>query len=213
MREKIKIIGSASTSTNVAKFSYCDNMLLEDIIFSTASGSAVAIHNCNSVALNSCEADGSSNAMGFEIVNTDAVFNNCYATGNQYDGFNFHGYGTTVMNDCVSEDNLDDGCSHHDGCIGTINGGRFARNGKAGIAPAYGAQVNIYNAVCEDNRLGIGYLSTDNGHAAMVGTVNGCLLLNNTQIGLVAQSLCNVTAINCKYSGNTTDKSGIAHEY
>ena len=168
------------------------------------------------VVFNNCEANYSLASMGFSIDNSNVILNNCSAYRNHTDGFNFHEYGTTVMNDCVSRWNGDDGCSHHYGCIGTINGGRFIGNGKAGIAPAYGANVNIYNAICNQNdSMGIGYLSTNNGHASMKGIVNSCVMANNNR-GLVVNALCDVIAINCIYKDNTTiDKQiqGILTEY
>lgn len=214
VREKITINGTSS-SLNVAYFNACNDLYLEDVVFDTASGSAVKIANSNGFTLVNCEAKNSVNSMGFEIVNCDGIFNNCYATGNKIDGFNFHGYGATIMNDCVSESNLDDGCSHHDGCIGTINGGRFSSNGKCGIAPAYGANVNIYNAVCDGNYVGIGYLSTENGHASMKGIMSSCVMVGSTAVGLIVNALCAVTAIDCKYSNNATDKqvAGTLVEY
>lgn len=213
IRDKIKIIGTTS-NTNVGLFDNCDNLFMEDVIFSTSDGSVLKIINSNNVTLNNCEVIGSATNMGFEIINSDVIFNNCYATENRYDGFNFHGYGTTVMNDCVSENNQDDGCSHHDGCIGTINGGRFSGNGKCGIAPAYGADVNIYNSVCKNNPIGISYLSTNNGHTSMKGIISNCVMVGNTT-GLQVDELCDVTSINCKYSGNEQDKyiTGTLTEY
>lgn len=211
-REKILLKGTNSID-NIAVFIGCHNLHIEDVIFDTSKLSTIKIANTNNFTITNCEAKNSDTFMGFEIINSDGIFNNCYASGNKYDGFNFHGYGTTILNDCVSENNQDDGCSHHDGCVGTINGGRYSNNGKAGIAPAYGATVNINNAVADGNVIGIGYLTTDNGHAPMIGTVNSCVLVNNSNVGLYAKPLCTLTAINCKYSGNTLDKSGIKYEY
>ena len=185
-----------------------NNIVISDICFSLTKLSVVNVKNSNEIIFNNCEANASATNMGFAINNSNVILNNCYTTKNAYDGFNFHDYGTSIMNDCFAENNYDDGCSHHDGCIGTINGGRFNGSGKAGIAPAYGANVNIYNAVCEDNHIGIGYLTTTNGHANMKGVVSGCLLKNN-DIGLTVGSLATVTAIGCEYKNNVTDKEGI----
>lgn len=184
------------------------NIIISDVCFSLCKNDAVRISNSSEITLNNCEGNASATSMGFSVINSNVIINNCYATKNAFDGFNFHGYGTSVMNDCLSENNYDDGCSHHDGCIGTINGGLFIGNGKAGIAPAYGANVNIYNSVCEGNHIGIGYLTTENGHANMKGIVSGCLLKNNNY-GLLVNSRATVTAIGCEYVDNTTDKQGI----
>ena len=204
----------AKIAVNTAMFTNCNNLHIEDMSFAGAQSSALRVYESNNVVLNNCEAHGSTSSNGFDLVNTNAILNNCYAYENKYDGFNFHGYGTTVMNDCISENNEDDGVSHHDGCIGTINGGRFSNNGKAGIAPAYGANVNIYDVVCDSNVIGIGYLSTNDGHASMKGIVSSSVMIGNTK-GLQVDPLCSVIAINCKYSGNTTDKvvTGTLNEY
>lgn len=214
VRDKI-VISASAAKTHVALFNGCNSLYLEDVIFDTSSGSVLQIENSNNVHIVNCEANNSINSMGFALVNVDGTLDNCYATGNAYDGFNFHGYGTTILNDCTAVSNSDDGCSHHDGCVGTINGGIFNSNGKAGIAPAYGAKVNIYNALCKDNVIGIGYLSTNNGHAAMNGYINGCVMADNSRYGLQVDSLCTVSSANCKYSNNATDKqtAGTLIEY
>ena len=194
--------------------SNCDNVTFDDICFSLCKGNVLYIKDCRKFTLNNCEANASACYMGFCIENTDGTLNNCYTTKNAYDGYNYHGYGTTIMLDCVAENNYDDGCSHHDGCVGTINGGRFSGCGKAGIAPAYGANVNIYNVIASDNNIGIGYLTTNNGHARMRGIVSGCALVGNNT-GLQVDSLASVTAVGCRYNGNTTDKkaSGSLDEF
>lgn len=199
---------ATNTKGNVLVMKNCHNVLIEDISFNVSAENVVDMEYCSGVVFNNCEANYSLASMGFSIDYTNAIFNNCSAYRNKFDGFNFHGYGVTVMNDCESLWNGDDGCSHHYGCVGTINGGRFIGNGKGGITPAYGATVNIYNAFCDCNdNYGIGYLSTNNGHAPMKGIVNSCVMVNN-KIGLFVGALCDVITVNCKYSNNTMgDKS------
>lgn len=188
---------------SIFTFKNCNNVLIEDIACNVAIQNVINMEQCSGVVFNNCETNYALEYMGFALVDSDAIFNNCSAYRNKFDGFNFHGYGTTVLNDCVSRWNGDDGCSHHYGCIGTVNGGKYTGNGKCGIAPAYGGTVNIYNAVCDYNVIaGIGYLSTNNGHAKMKGLVNGCSLLNNLKYGLQVESLCEVTVINCKFKDN-----------
>ena len=184
----------------ILTFQNCNNVLIEDVSCNVAISSVINMEHCSGVVMNNCEANYSIAGMGFALTDSNAIFNNCTAYRNKMDGFNFHGYGTTIMNECISKWNSDDGCSHHYGCIGTINGGRFTGNGKCGITPAYGATVNIYNAICDCNdNGGIGYLSTDNGHARMKGTVNGCCCFNNIGYGLRIQALCDVITINCSF--------------
>ena len=195
--------------TKGVKFTFCDGLYIEDFKFVTDNAGtepSVYFENCDNVRLMNCVANDSPGGMGFSFVNSNAVLDHCSASGNHTDGFNFHGYGASVMIDCEALNNGDDGCSHHDGCEGFINGGKFNGNTKAGIAPAYGAKVEISNVLCANNNHGIAYFTTDNGHAAMTGAVNSCAMVGNNY-GLTVQPLATVTAINCAYSGNTTDKN------
>ena len=200
-REKV-VLDRTSGNISSIQFLNCNNLYIEDFIFKGYQ-SSVYFRNCNNVHLVNCEANESTVNMGFDCVNTNITFDKCRAYGNHIDGFNFHGYGCSFMNDCLAEDNDDDGCSHHDGCVGCINGGQFVNSGKAGIAPAYGAQVNINNAYCKGNNKGIAYFSTNNGHASMKGQINSCAMTDNNY-GLQVDELCTVVAINCKYLNNTT---------
>jgi hypothetical protein len=149
---------------------------------------------------------------GLHPKNASGKMVRCYAAW-CYDGLSPSGYGHTEYIDCIAEYNRDDGVSHHDACTGTIIGGRYDHNGKYGIAPAYGARVDIYNAVCRYNGLtgtagdrgGIGYLYTPSKNPAS-GIVQGCVLVGN-KIGLVVNANCSVVAANCHIKDNTTDKS------
>lgn len=184
----------------------CRDVELVDCAFLYSHESPLVIKECDSVSLVNCESSYSSIDMGFNVINSNVSIINCYATHNGYDGFNFHSYGYSEMRYCISEYNWDDGCSHHDGTVGDIIGGRFTGNGKAGIAPAYGAIVNIYDVITDHNNIGIGYLSTS-GHQNMTGKVFNCVIVSNEN-GLLYQALCTVITVNCIYSDNTTDKSG-----
>lgn len=198
--DKIAVV----TSYRTMAFSNCNNAYFEDIVWDYSYDSILKYENSNHVIFKNCEANYCSISAGFAFINTNATLDNCYATHNGMDGFNFHEYGTTIMNDCIGEYNYDDGCSHHEGCSSTINGGRFTGNGKCGIAPAYGAYVNIHNVICDGNPIGIGYLTTGNKKAD--GNMLSCALVGNT-IGLSVNTLCTVKTVNCVYSGNTTDKN------
>lgn len=118
-------------------------------------------------------------SCGFELINVNGIFDNCVAHDVVLDGFNIHGYGNTVFNDCIGYNNGDDGISHHDGCTGTINGGEYYGNVQGGISsPAYGAIVDIYNAYCHDNtRYGI-YAPVLDGYVRDF-KIFGCVIVNN----------------------------------
>lgn len=179
---------------------------LREVCARYAYSNMVKVDDSENVRFVECEASYSATAMGFAITNTDATFDRCVCRGNNVDGFNFHGSGYTVMNDCQAIANFDDGCSHHNDCIGTINGGEFSYNGKGGITPAYGANVDIYGALCRYNdRYGIGFLSTADD-PDMRGIINSCALVGNTAAGLRVESKWTVDGINIAYHGNTTDQ-------
>lgn len=203
------------TADNNIRINNCSDVLLQDVACKYTYTTAIQADDSTDIILQNCEASYCSVAMGIQFNNTDGKLIQCFATNNGYDGFNFHGFGTTELIDCTSICNFDDGCSHHEGCRSVITGGEFSGNVKAGIAPAYGATVNIYNIFAANNEhYGIGYLSTNNGHPAMQGIVGNCAMVGNP-VGLAVQSLCTVTAIGCKYSSNVQDKevSGTLNEY
>lgn len=139
---------------------------------------------CSGVKFLNCKAHTSSGtydyAIGFELINTDGIFDNCLAHDVSLDGFNFHGYGETKLTNCKAYNCGDDGASHHNACIGVIIGGEFYNNGKGGISsPTYGAYINIYNAYCHDNLYGI-YTVKSNESRACKAILSGCLVKNNT---------------------------------
>lgn len=88
---------------------------------------------------------------GIIVQRTDGVSVGDDFSGAGADGFNFHGYGNNDMWDCVANYCNDDGCSHHDDCTGIIHRGEFRFNGKAGVIPAFGAQVIAWRVTTEGN--------------------------------------------------------------
>lgn len=202
------------TANNKITIEDSEDILIEDVAIKYTYSAAFKIDASNDIVLNNCEASYSATNMGFEVNDTNVKLIHCYATNNGFDGFNFHQYGYSEMYDCSAEYNFDDGCSHHNGCIGHISGGVFNGNGKGGITPAYGANVNIYNILAANNdKYGVGYLYQD-GNPAMKSVISGCALVNNL-VGMRVSTNWTVNAIGCKYSGNTTDKQieGTLNEY
>lgn len=205
----------ASADENIIKINNCKDIKLQDVSAKNGMYNNISVINSINCELINCRSFYTNYYMGYLLDNSNVNLYKCKATKSQYDGFNMHHYGDTNFFDCESVYNYDDGMSHHDGCTGSVIGGVYSFNGKAGIAPAYGAiDINISNAVFEGNAIGVGYLTTPNGHALMRGVVNSCLFLNNTN-GLKVDALATVKAINCKYLGNTVDKvvTGILTEY
>lgn len=174
---------------------------------------AFDLQSCAFVDLYKCSSRYTTRASGFHPVNTNGVFRSCYAT-KCFDGFAPNGHGHTTFIDCVSEYNFDDGMSHHSGTEGTVIGGRYEGNGKGGNTPAYGAKVNIYGGLYRNNaQFGIGYVG-DAANGYVSGMVQGAVMVSNP-VGLLVQANCEVTAMSCKYTGNTSDKNiqGVLTEY
>lgn len=185
----------------------CKNVRISDLAVKYNYSTCIGVENSDDVTFTNCEASFSATGMGFGFKSTNGRLEHCFAQGNGVDGFNFHEYGYSEMTDCDSFWNWDDGCSHHQGCAGTINGGTFKGNGKAGIAPAYGATVNIFGAICESNdQYGIGYLYDQTRQLTAKGVVNGGVAADNP-IGLKVEDYCTVTAVGLKYEGNDENRS------
>ena len=197
---------------NQLQFKGLSRVILREVEARLSQGYCVNIENVPHFELYACAAKFTGvTSTGLHPKNASGKMVRCYAAW-CYDGLSPSGYGHTEYIDCVAEYNRDDGVSHHNGCTGTIIGGRYDHNGKYGIAPAYGARVDIYNAVCRYNGLtgtgdrgGIGYLYTTNQVPAS-GIVQGCVLAGN-KIGLVVNANCSVVAANCHFEDNETDKS------
>lgn len=187
-----------------------EQLKMVGIDFINFTRSVVQIENVMDLYLLDCVVKDNQVYNGFNLVNVNGVLENCSAINIYDDGFNIHGYGCTHFINCTALNCHDDGISHHDGSTGFIEGGEYSGSGKAGIAPAYGANVNIANVVCKNNAIGIGYLSTENGHARMKGIVSSALLVGNT-IGLKVDELCDVVAYNNKYKDNEQDKQFVGN--
>ena len=177
--------------TNVKK------VVLEDIVFTGNRKNNLALKNVNNASVKNCEFINSGIANGVSIINSNVDFTNCKATNNRNDGFNLHGYGSSNFNNCEGCNNRDDGISHHDGCIGVINGGVYNNNAKAGIAPTYGAQVNCYNVVTDNNNQYDYLYSADNNDTARTCYIFGGYI-SNSYTGVHANRY-NVVVVNCYF--------------
>jgi hypothetical protein len=186
---------------------------LTDVEIRFAGRYNILIENCPNVEMDNCSVKYSSNGSGFDMKNANGILRNCYAS-RVHDGYGIGDYGHTIFVDCVAEWCYDDGMSHHRGCTGTVIGGRYEGNGKAGNCPAHGANVNIYGGLYKDNALwGIAYWY-ENTYNPCTGMVQGAVMVGNPK-GLVVDAGSSVTALNCHYVGNTKDKeiTGTLVEY
>ena len=132
-----------------------NELKMNDIKFDFYNNETMKLDNVKNLEVNNVEFNHSVRADGVSIDRTNGTFNNSKAFKNRNDGFNLHYKGATVFNNCYGINNYDDGISHHESCEGIINGGVWSGNGKGGISPAYGAKVNWYNCILENNAYGI----------------------------------------------------------
>lgn len=132
-----------------------NELKMNDIKFDFFTNEVMKLDNVKNLETNNVEFNHSVRADGASIDRTNGTFNNSKAFKNRNDGFNLHYKGATVFNNCYGINNYDDGISHHESCEGIINGGVWSGNGKGGISPAYGAKVNWYNCILENNAYGI----------------------------------------------------------
>lgn len=172
----------------IIKFEHIQNLVLEDLIFEESKHYNCFIQRCDNFLIRNCEFGYAGEASCLAIYNSNGTIVGCEAhdagcsvTSGHCDGINLHECGHTVIIDTVAYDNLDDGISHHEGCVGTIIGGEYYNNGKGGISsPVSGAQVNIYNAYTHDNKYGI-YTAGTSGQEDVTGDcrVHSCIIENN----------------------------------
>lgn len=209
----VKEIRVPTSYNNAFTVITANKIKLTDVEFNFAGRYNILIENCPNVEMDNCATKYSSNGSGFDFKNVNGTFRNCYAS-RVHDGYGIGDYGHTTFIDCVAEYCFDDGMSHHRGCTGTVIGGRYEGNVKAGNCPAHGVNVNIYGGLYKDNGLwGIAYYY-ENTHNPSTGMVQNAIMVGNPK-GLVVDTGCTVTALDCKYVNNTQDKeaNGTLIEY
>lgn len=138
---------------NAIQINNVDNLTMVKIRGLFGYAFAVNIQKNKKIHIQGCEASYSASNDGFSVDYSNGQLIRCEAYRNRNDGFNFHFFGDTHLLDCIGSYNYDDGNSHHDGCTGSIHGGEYSFNGKGGCSPTYGAQVDIYDVLCTNNKL------------------------------------------------------------
>lgn len=133
---------------------YGDSLTMQDITFDFYTGNVLNLDKVKNLNVQNCEASHSSTSDGWSLDYTNGVLTNCMAFKNRNDGFNLHFYGNTKLVNCKGNNNYDDGVSHHEQCKGVIIGGEYSGNGKGGVIPVDDAEVQVYNAVIENNHYG-----------------------------------------------------------
>ena len=179
-------LNTAGSATPVT-IDNCIDIWIEDIEGYDAQTDGWVIDGCNGLRLDGCGANKTTE-QGFKITNTNGDFYNCWAVnigtmggGQHHDGFNIHGTGTTNFINCSANYCEDDGISHHDACVGLIDGGEWHHCGKGGVAsPTHGAKVNVQNVYSHDN--GYGIFASNPNYPLLAKTCNicNCVLKDNT---------------------------------
>lgn len=167
----------------------CINVTLTNIKVINFTAKGIKCTNCSGLVFNGCEACDQYGSyeygIGFELIKSDAVFNDCVAHDVTLDGFNFHDYGEYILNNCVAYNCGDDGVSHHDACTGHIIGGEWYNCGKGGVSsPTHGAYVDISGVYTHDNLYGI-YTSNTSGIRNCKARINNCVAKNNTNYDIL----------------------------
>lgn len=171
--------------------------------------SCVRINNSYGIKITQCEAQNGATG-GFVVFDSNVEFTNCVAhdIGNETtpisDGFNFHNYGSSVMNGCVAYNCTDDGASHHEQTVGVIENCLFYNCGStvrgSGIAPVHNSIIRISNCIIHDCHSGLECADSTNP-AYVVGTV-----LYNNDVDIYCSSP--VIIYNTKY-GTTNHPENI----
>lgn len=188
------------------RIEYGGNITLRGIEVLYAEYQGFYVRKNSFIHLVDCVTRYSQKADGFSADYSDGRFDGCISTHNRNDGFNVHGYGRTDYYDCVGMYNGDDGISHHDGCSGVIIGGEWAHNGKGGVSsPTYGAQVDVYTAVCHHNAYGI-YAVGDESSVARTVRMTGNVCYDNSTAGILVAYVA-VLGYNNHFDNNTTPVS------
>lgn len=196
---KVVIPGDDDIIVNIEN---CDNLALEDIQTEYGITYGINIQNCRNATITACNAHCCTNGEGIRLDYTNAKLTYCKAYHNRNDGFNMHQNGYTELVDCHAKYNGDDGVSHHQGCSGTIIGGEYSYNGSGGITPAFGAEVNVYNAIMRGNNRGLQVIGASDYASRTIVAMNNIMVENN-EFGLYVKKN-KVVGYN-RISGNSMD--------
>lgn len=211
---KIKIT-NPNANAGAVYITNCDEIELQDIWVDSPKRFGFQIVNVQTISMTRCYANSNTDSgySLFSFINANCILNNCKAWEATLDGFNFHQYGNSQLIDCVAYDCGDDGVSHHEGCTGTIIGGEFYGNGKAGIASPYGgATVDIYDACCHDNtQYGI-YSAGGSGSLNNKGIISNCVCVDNTDKDIYIAA-GTIKGWNNIYVTKTVQETGTFTEY
>lgn len=144
---------------------------------------------------------------------SNAKYVNCVSAYSGGDGWGVSYCGNISLIDCSGIYCADDGVSHHAGCTGIIDGGKYEHNMKGGVTPAFGALIDVRNVTCRYNAWGIYYTSTSASQVAGAEcTIRNCLSYDNNNYDITIAGY-HVIAQNCAYRTKELKYSGQIDEY
>lgn len=133
----------------------------------------------------------------------DLVFLRCEAAGADNDGFNGHGSGHVILQDCWGHDCIDDAESCHDNCDITVRGGLFEHCG-SGCTPATGGRGEYFGAMVRH--------CTETGFSAQgvdaVIACNSCVALDIGMAAFNCGGNATATFVNCGGRGGKAFSGG-----
>ena len=195
-----------SAASNIARLVYlyrCHNITFENFCFKHAKGKLFLAEKCTEIRVVNCDFCGSSRDDNIAALNSNINITNCVSYLARNDGYNFHGFGESIVTKCIGCHCFDDGISHHDQCNHTITGGEYYDNHKGGISsPTYGCSSDITGCYIHDNTTGI-HTGSDTDHGTSYINLNNNLVTRNTTG--VRLSGCTGVMYNNKVVDNTNN--------
>lgn len=188
--------GSLVSISNVRK------LCIEDLSVQFPAAQGLYLYRCNAATVRRVDSGYSAYSTGQELWQANANCYQCKSYKNCADGFAPVNDGDCNYYDCKGYYNYDDGLSHHYNCTGCIVGGEYHHNVKGGIAPAHGAEVDVYNIISHHNGYGA-YVraDADTNVGKTVRHVGNVYYSNNEGMSVLNY---HVLSFGCKYTDNTT---------
>ena len=181
----------------------CNNVTLENLCLKHTSKQLFYGNKSTDVKIINCDFCGSSQSDNMAVRDTNVELVNCISYLARNDGFNFHGFGASVVTKCIGCNCFDDGASHHDQCNHTVIGGEYYNNGKGGISsPTYGCSSDINGCYIHNNNYGV-HTGSNSTYGMSYLNLNNCLITKN-KVG-VNLSYVSGVAFNNKIVNNDTN--------
>ena len=194
---------NASDFWQLVVLTNCHNITFENFCFKHSGGSLFLADKCSGIKVVNCDFCGSSRGDNLAALNSNIDITNCVSYLARNDGYNFHGFGESIVTKCIGCHCFDDGISHHDQCNHTINGGEYYDNNKGGISsPTYGCSSDIIGCYVHDNTNGI-YTASNSSHGTSYINLSNNLITRNATGVLL--SGCEGVAFNNIVANNNTN--------